>query len=311
MVTSVGSVARILVGEMPEGPATYRAASALRTALTATPMVRLDAPVLIGPTPRAGRFIERVEPRGRHIQLVFDNGMVLDTTMRRNSAWHVYRRGERWRRPTTELSVSIEVVDWVAVCFGASEVETYRLPDRRRHPGMGRLGPDLCDATTDHGAVVNLLLAHPDRSAPLGDVLLDEQVLTGLGNVYLCEVLWATELSPFASVGRLSERQALHLVDTAAQLLRSNMEHSDRAAATAAKGGLAVYGRNGQRCDRCGETITCRTADRSGRTVYWCPGCQVRSGPRVRPDRPEAISMDPHPAARAYLAGLPWNRDAG
>ena len=87
----------------------------------------------------------------------------------------------------------------VAVCFNAPTVETYRTPDKRRHPGMGRLGPDLCQPATDLGGVVNLLLSYRDGAAPIGEVLLDQRVMSGVGNVHRCEVLWAQELSPFAS----------------------------------------------------------------------------------------------------------------
>jgi endonuclease-8 len=294
---------------MSEGDAIHRAASALRTALAAKPMVRFDAPRLVGPAPRAGRMVERVETHGRHIELVWDDNMVLHTNLRMSGTWHVYRRGEHWRRPSQQMCVAIEVADWVAVCFNAPMVETYRIPDKRRHPGMGRLGPDLCQPGTDLSVIVNLLLSYDDGAARLGDVLLDQRVLRGLGNVYRCEVLWATELSPFARVDSLNEHNAIRLINTAASLLRANMQQAERAAATAAKGGLEVYGRNGQRCGRCGETIDCRQTGEQQRVLYWCRGCQQHLDPN-QSERSDETPMDPHPAAQAYLAGLPWNRDA-
>jgi endonuclease-8 len=293
---------------MSEGDAIHRAASALRTALAAKPMVRFDAPRLVGPAPRAGRMVERVETHGKHIELVWDDNMVLHTNLRMSGTWHVYRRGEQWRRPYQQMCVAIEVADWVAVCFNAPMVETYRIPDKRRHPGMGRLGPDLCQPGTDLSVIVNLLLSYGDGAARLGDVLLDQRVLRGLGNVYRCEVLWATELSPFARVDSLNEHNAIRLINTAASLLRANMQQAERAAATAAKGGLEVYGRNGQRCGRCGETIDCRQMGEQQRVLYWCRGCQQHVDPN-QSERSDETPMDPHPAAQAYLAGLPWNRD--
>jgi len=295
---------------MSDGANTHRAASALRTALAAKPMVRFDAPCLIGPAPRAGRMVERIETHGKHIQLVWDDNMVLDTNLRMMGSWHVYRHGEQWRKPFQQMKVAIEVADWVAVCFNAPVVETYRLPDKRRHPGMGRLGPDICLPGTDISVIVNLLLSYRDGAARISDVLLDQRVMRGLGNVYRCEVLWATEINPFARVDSLNEHDAIRLVNTAASMLRANMQQAKRAAATAAKGGLAVYGRNGQRCGRCGETVDCRQAGDRQRVLYWCPGCQQHHDPSrtvLRDDTP----MDPHPAAQAYLAGLPWNRDVG
>ncbi len=295
---------------MPEGDGVHRAASALRTALAGKPMVRFDAPCLVGPTPSAGRVVERVENHGKHIEIVWDDNMVLHTNLRLSGSWHVYRRGEQWRKPYQQMRVAIEVADWVAVCFNAPVTETYRIPDKRRHPGMGRLGPDLSQSNTDPGMVVNLLLSFEDGSARLGEVLLDQRVVRGLGNVYRCEALWATELSPFARIDALTEHDAIRVVNAAATMLRANMQQATRAATMAEKGGLAVYGRNGQRCRRCGETIDCRPLGQHGRMLYWCRGCQQHLDPQ-QTVRTDETPMDPHPAAQAYIAGLPWNRDAG
>lgn len=279
----------------------------MRTALAARPMLRFDAPRLVGPTPQAGRVLERVESHGKHIEMVWDDNLVLHTHMRMSGSWHLYRRGEKWRKPYQQMSVAIETDDWVAVCFNAPVVETYRLPDKRRHPGMGRLGPDLCKPETDLNAVVNLLLSFPDGDAPIGEVLLDQRVMCGVGNVYRCEVLWARELSPFAPVGALREHDAVDVVNTAANMLRSNLNHTKRITAPGVKGGQAVYGRNGQRCHRCGETIECRRMGQHNRILYWCRGCQQHLDPR-QTKTTDDTPMDPHPAAQVYLASLPWNR---
>lgn len=299
---------------MPEGDTIHRATSALRTALAGTSMIRFDAPRLVGPSPQAGRTLERVESHGKHIEMVWDDNLVLHTHMRLTGSWHLYRQGERWRKPYTQMRATIEVADWVAVCFNAPTVETYRLPDKRRHPGMGRLGPDLCQPSTDLAAVVNLLLSFPDPSARLGEVLLDQRVMCGVGNVYRCEVLWARELSPFARMDSLSEHDAIGIVNTAATLLRANTELAGTAPAQStatpkSKGGHAVYGRNGQRCRRCGETIDCCRMGQHNRILYWCQGCQQHLDPRHQAASDDT-PMDPHPAAQAYLAGLPWNRNA-
>ena len=280
---------------MPEGDTIHRAASAMRTALVGKPMVSFDASRLVGPVPRAGRRIEGVEHHGRHLELTWDDGLVLHTHLRRTGSWHLYRRGEPWRRPQRQLRVSIETAEWVAACFNAPVVETYREPDRRRHPGLGRLGPDLCRHDADLSQVVDLLLAYPDPEARLRDVLLDQHVMCGVGNVYRCEVLWAGELSPWAHVGDLTHHDAVLLVNTAARLLRSDV-------------GLAVYGRNGQGCARCHETVAVRTVGDPVRLLYWCPGCQVRLD-RRHVDTTRA--MDPHPAAAMFLSDLPWRRTAG
>ena len=298
-------------GTMPEGDTIHRSASAMRTALAGKPMLRFDAPRLIGPTPQAGRIIETVESHGKHLLVEWDDDLILDTHMRMTGSWHLYRAGDRWRRPYTQMRAAIEVADWVAVCFNAPNVETYRRADQRRHPGMGRLGPDLCRPDTDLGTVVNLLLTCPEPATRIAEVLLDQRVMCGVGNVYRCEVLWATGVSPFAPVGSVGEHDAIRLVNTAATMLRANLHRSRRVTVPGVKGGLAVYGRNGQRCHRCGESVKCRRMGEHNRILYWCPGCQTHLDPQRTRPAPDDTPMDPHPAAQRWLADLPWNRDAG
>jgi endonuclease VIII len=291
---------------MPEGDTIHRTAAALRSALIDKKMVRFDAPRLIGITPRAGRTVEQVESHGKHLEIGWDDGVILHTHMRMSGSWHLYRSGESWQRPHHQMRALIEVPGWVAVCFNAPVVETYRTPDASRHPGLGGLGPDLCRVDADLDRCVELLMSFDDPRRSLAEVLLDQRVFCGVGNVYRCEVLWSGELSPFAPIGTLPAPDAVRLVNLAAKLLRANLHHAERITVPGVKGGLAVYGRSGQRCQRCSETIEARRVGEHARTLYWCPGCQVRLDPRhVREDSGQ---MDRHPAATKFLDDLPWRR---
>lgn len=269
-------------------------------------MTRFEAPRLVGPVPRAGRTIESVSSHGKHLEIRWDDGLILHTHMRMSGSWHLYHHGERWRRPHRQLRAVVENEDWLAICFNAPVVETYREFDRRRHPGMGRLGPDLCAAHADLGTVVDLVLSYPDPDARVRDVLLDQRVMCGVGNVYRSELLWALELSPWAHVGDLHHHDAVRLVNTAARMLRSNLHHAARVTEPGVRGGLAVYGRVGQGCPRCHGTIEVIRVGEHQRVLYHCPGCQVRLD-RRRPE-PAQPEMDPHPAMAQFLADLPWRR---
>jgi endonuclease-8 len=310
---------------VPEGDTIHRAAAALRIALVGKPSVTFEAPRLVGPHPAKGRVIERVESHGKHLEIVWDDGLTLHTHMRMSGSWHLYRIGERWRRPVSQLRVLIEVSDWLAVCFNAPVVETYRHFDRHRHPGFGPLGPDLCTVGADLDESINRLYHHPDQTFPICEALLDQHVVCGVGNVYRCETLWACATDPFAPVGSVDADLCAELVTTAARLLRANLTLTEDATlgtrrtlepvagdAGFGRSGLAVYGRNGQRCRRCGDTIEVRRTGEHARLLYWCPGCQVRGAPAA--GRPPATAveqgreMDPHPAAMRYLADLPWRR---
>ena len=165
---------------MPDGDSTHRSGAALRTALVGRPLRRFDAPGLFGPLPTIGRLIERVETDGKHLEIVWDDGVVLNTHLRLNGAWHLYRTGERWRKPNDQMRVAVDVPGWVAVCFNAATIETYREFDPVRHPGFGRLAADLSTATdAELAECVRRMFAYADEACPIAEVLLDQHVARG------------------------------------------------------------------------------------------------------------------------------------
>jgi endonuclease-8 len=273
-------------------------------------MSSFTAPRLSGPTPLIGRTIETVTTRGKHLEMIWDDGLTLHTNLRLSGSWHLYHVEERWRKRTDQMRVAIEVDDWVAVCFNAPVVETYRQFDRYRHPGFGRLGPDLCQSNVDLSECVNRILDYYDSQTPVSEVLLDQHVACGIGNVDRSEVLWAMQLSPFAEVGALDVADVQQMVAASARLLRANLSDSRRTAVAGVSPTLGVYGRNGQRCTRCGDTVQVKRVGELNRLLYWCPGCQARLDARPAPTPPAGVErpMDPHPAAAMYLSNLPWNR---
>jgi endonuclease-8 len=292
---------------VPEGEAIHRTAAALRTALVGRAVLSFEAPRLNGPVPAAGRVIELVEHHGKQLDMIWDDGLVLHTNLLLSGVWHLYRTGERWRKPSSRLRVGITVEGFAAVCFGARTVETYREFDTHRHPGYGRSGPDLCDPSADLSAAIDALSRYTDIDAPVADALLDQQVARGIGNVFRSEVLWTSEQHPFAPVSMLARGDLERIITAATEVLHAHLNPgiSD---SPAPRSTLAVYGRNGQRCPRCGDTVQVRRLGEHARLLYWCPGCQVHRGPRAAPGAAEERPMDPHPAAAKFLAELPWRR---
>jgi endonuclease-8 len=198
------------------------------------------------------------------------------------------------------------------VCFNAPIVETWREADQNRHPRAGRRGPDLCDPSSDlHECAARL--HHYDRpDVTIAEALLDQRVMSGIGNVYRCEVLWSCGIHPWAKVGTVPQSTCLDLVLTAAGLMRANLQSPVRVTAPDVPGGLAVYGRNGQRCPRCGDVIRLNTHGEMARLLYWCPGCQVGCEPWPERDisDPVARATDPHPAASTFVSDVLRHRDA-
>ena len=291
---------------MPEGDTIHRAAAALRTALVGRQMVGFEAPRLTGPAPRVGRTIESVDAHGKHLEITWDDEIVLHTHMRMTGSWHLYRRGEKWRKPKRLARVVIETIEWVAVCFSAPVVETYRSDSFVRHPNFGRLGPDLCAVDYDVDECVRRMMSYPDPTKSIAEVMLDQHVVCGVGNVYRCEVLLACEVHPHAAVGALPQSACVELVRTAAEMLQANLHHTARVTTVGTPGGLAVYGRNNQRCERCQGIIAIEQHGQPPRLLYWCPECQTRCQPAPKRDdsNPLARMTDPHPAGSQFVANL-------
>jgi endonuclease-8 len=271
---------------MPEGDTIHRTAAALRTAVLGKPLTAFEAPRLHGLRPSLGAVIERVESKGKHLEIGFDDGVVLHTHMRMTGAWHLYRAGEQWRKSTRQARVIIEVPGWQAVCFSAPVVRTYRAREFVPNPRLAELGPDLCQPDADIAECV----ARIDRLLPpattVAEVLLDQRIACGVGNVYKSEVLWLCELHPFTPVGALLPEQREVLLTTAAQLLRANLDRPQRVTVPGVPGGVAVYGRHQKPCFRCGTPVEVAQHGQHARVTYWCPGCQLLLAASVPDDAP-------------------------
>jgi endonuclease-8 len=294
---------------VPEGDTIHRTASRLAAALVGGRLVRFEAPHLAGDRPRPGTEVTAVDAVGKHLLIAFADGLALRTHMRMSGSWHLYRTGERWSRPRHLMRALVEVPGWVAVCFSAPVVETYR----PAHPGgvlgtdldpLGHLGPDLCGAgltDADVEECVRRMGTVPAPTAGIGEALLDQRVACGVGNVYKSEVLYACRLDPFTPVTDLPEPVRRRLVTVAARMLRANLGGGPRTTVgPAGSGAVAVYGRRGRPCRRCGTPIRSRRQGEQARTTYWCPRCQVHPRP---PERSTAPADTPSEVVGGLAAG--------
>ncbi len=266
---------------MPEGDTIWRTAARLRPALVGRPLRRFEAPRLLGDRPRPGVEVEEVEAVGKHLLVHFAGGLSLETHMRMTGSWHLYRSGERWRKPRHLLRCLVEVPDWEAVCFSAPVVRTYRRDGRRNALGVAddpvaHLGPDLCAEGADLDEAVRRMGQVPEPPTTIAEVLLDQTVAAGIGNVYKSEVCFVCGLDPFTPVGDVPPALRRQLVEVAADLLRRNLVTSRRTTTVGPPGSLAVYGRARQGCPRCGTPVRVVRHGAQARSTYWCPECQRR-----------------------------------
>ena len=260
---------------MPEGDTIHKAAARLRPALEGRELTRFEAPRLAGARPRAGERIEVVEAVGKHLLMRVSGGLTLDTHMRMTGSWHLYRDGERWRKPAHLLRCLVSVEGWQAACFSAPVVRTYptaatgTVSDPTAH-----LGPDLCVEHPDMDAVVSTCVQRMEALDPrtqIGEVLLDQRIGNGIGNVYKSELCWHERVDPFAAMSSVDVATRERLIRLAARLLRANLGPGRR---RTVQEGLAVYGRRGSPCRRCGTAIRSDVRGDLARVTYWCPTCQ-------------------------------------
>jgi endonuclease-8 len=265
---------------VPEGDTIHRTANRLRPALEGQELRRFEAPRLVGPRPKPGERIESVDAVGKHLLIRFSSGLTLQTHLRMTGSWHIYRTGERWQKPEHLARAVVGVDDWVAVCFSAPIVRTFAA-DGREGP-VDHLGPDLCRADADLDDAVTRMADHADLDTQIADVLLDQRVASGIGNVYKSEVLFACGVDPFTPLRWVDRATRRRLVETAARQLQANLGPGPR---TTVPGGLAVYGRQRQPCRRCGRPVQATHQGPHARVTFWCPVCQpaVVSEPAERP----------------------------
>jgi endonuclease-8 len=245
---------------VPEGDTIHRVAERLRPVLVGQPLVRLDAPRAAGRRPRPGTGIAAVDAVGKHLLVRFDDGSVLRTHLRMTGSWHLYRTGERWRKPAHLARATVEVPGWVAVCFSAPVVAF--------DGDVAHLGPDLTTAAVDLDAAAARLAQHP--ADEIGAALLDQRIAAGIGNMWKSETLWSCRVDPFACVGDLDDTTRRRLLATASKLLQASVG--------AHRPPMNVYRRRGQPCRRCGTPVRSRRQGEQQRTTYWCPTCQASGG---------------------------------
>lgn len=246
---------------MPEGDTIWRTAAALRRRLDGATVKTAKPAQTLGRL--GGHRVTGVDPVGKHLFIRFDNGLSLHTHMRMEGAWHVYAPGERWRKPERMARAVLETDDTVAVCFLAPTVELVRDDSNV----VGHLGPDVLAPDFDAHTVARR--ARTGRFETLGEMLLDQRVCAGIGNIHKCNALWQLRLDPWRRVADTDDGTLATLFSTARDRIRRS------AVAQGFVPAPAVHGRGGRPCPRCGTTIAVRAQGEQARLTYWCPTCQA------------------------------------
>lgn len=252
---------------MPEGDTVLRTATTLHRwlsgrVITGARSQRAGVP----PGALIGQRVESVEARGKHLLIRLSSGHTLHTHLRMTGSWHVYRAGERWKKPSHLARVVLEADDRLAVCFDAPVVELLDAAAELEHGSLSQLGPDILDDELDLDEIRRRARAQVGDTR-IGELLLDQRVVAGIGNIYRCESLFRTRTDPYALVSTLEGDALDAVVVEAANLMRNSR---------AARAQMWVYGRGGKPCRRCRGPVRSEPMGDPPRTLHWCPNCQAR-----------------------------------
>lgn len=261
---------------MAEGDSILRVARRLEAAMARSP-VSARTPGRRRPDGRPaadldGRTLLGAESRGKHLLIRFEGGLVLHSHLGMRGAWHLYRRGDPWRKPASAAWIALASETAEAVNFGGSSMRIVREAELSRDPRLARLGPDVLDPAVDDAEIaVSLRRAEPGTG--LGDALLDQTLLAGVGNIFKSEGCFAARADPWTPVDELDDDEIERVVAATRRLMEGAVGTGRRP--------QRVYRRARRPCPRCRTPIRSRGQGDDARTTYWCPRCQG-AGPPAR-----------------------------
>ena len=247
--------------------------------------VRRIAPVLEGrvpdeiltPHPRhgmdrwperlAGSAVRSVDAHGKHLFLRFEGGLTMHSHLRMTGWWGVYRRGQRWGRAPRRAWLVLRAGDHEVVQFDGPVLELLTDARARGDGRLAGLGPDILAPDFDRDVFLRRL-REDDPTRPVGDALLDQRIVAGIGNLWKAEAFFAAGVDPWRATADVSDDEVFAVIDEGRVRMRESVDKGHHARPR------AVYRRAGMTCARCGTKIRSRGQGDDNRMTYWCPGCQ-------------------------------------
>jgi endonuclease-8 len=259
---------------MPEGDTIHAAARRVGAALVGREIESIETPqrrhaMDRWPERLAGRAVRSVDAHGKHLFLHFEGDLTLHSHLRMGGWWGVFRKGERWRRSPRRAWLVIRTPEHEVVQFDGPVLELMTEGRTRFDRRLAALGPDvLADELDSEGFLRRLRAGDPTRG--IGEALLDQRVLAGIGNMWKSEGCWVAEVDPWRRLAHVSDDEALSVVNATRPLMQASVERGGRGS----KRELRVFERAGRPCLRCATPIRQRGQGDDNRTTYWCPACQ-------------------------------------
>jgi endonuclease-8 len=259
---------------MPEGDSIHKLAARMGPLLVGRSLRRVTTQGLEREA-LAGQEVTAVRAVGKHLLINTGDGTELRTHLGMNGRWRRYPPGTDPPMSPGRASLVLATDHDVLVCINARTVEIAGRRAPMRGAAVAALGPDVLGRDFDPRDAAARARAQPRR--PIGEILLDQGVAAGIGNVYRCEVLFLERLDPTATVAALDDEQLVAAYRRARELMGQNLGPGPRVTAPATHATTTrtwVYGRTGLPCLVCGSAIL-TDVDRDLRRLYWCPRCQA------------------------------------
>src|SRR3954447_140677 len=257
---------------MPEGDTIHHAAKRVGAALVGNEIRAIETPHPRHgkdrwPERLAGREVRSVDAHGKHLFLRFDGDLTLHSHLRMGGAWGVYRKGERWHRSPHRAWLVIRTDEDEVVQFDGPVLELMTESRTRFDRRLAMLGPDILAADFDEAEVLRRLRGD-DPTRPIGDALLDQRTIAGIGNLWKCEGCFEAGVDPWRPAAEVSDDEVRAVLAFTRPAMQHSAEHGFIGRPS------AVHDRAGRPCPRCGTRIERRGQWDDNRPTYWCPGCQ-------------------------------------
>jgi len=257
---------------MPEGDTIAYAANRMRPVLegrvpdeilTPQPRHALDR----WPSRLEGRAVRSVDTHGKHLFLRFEGDLVLHSHLGMVGVWGVYGPGRRWGRSARRAWIVLRAGGHEVVEFDGPLLELLTEGRTRLDQRLSALGPDVLDVPFDMAGFLKRLRSD-DPTRPLGDALLDQRNVAGIGNIWKAEGCWEAGVDPWRALGNVDDSEVVAIIEAVRPRMRRSALEGPRAIEP------RVYRLAGRPCPRCGARISARGQGEANRTTYWCPGCQ-------------------------------------
>jgi endonuclease VIII len=257
---------------VPEGDSIHSAARRVGAALVGKPIVAIETPqprhsLDRWPERLHGRAVRSVDARGKHLFIRFEGDLTLHSHLRMTGHWGVYGRGERWRRSVRRAWLVLRTEQHEVVEFDGPVLELMTDSRTRFDRRLATLGPDVLDEEVDEPRIVELLRGD-DQERAVGDALLDQRNVAGVGNMWKAEGCFIAGVDPWRRLRELSDGDLLAILRAVRPLMRASADGRRPPRRW-------VYGRAGLPCRRCATPIRARGQGDDNRTTYWCPACQA------------------------------------